>query len=171
MGLLSRRQADADAVSVAVGGSPSPDALPGRLRVGAVTSPSGADDNNDDAALTSGVLLSPLPPQLVQLVVHLPRRSWPTVDQELPALVDPVRPGRFGVTWAVVAVIAGATRTVTATQWQDPASSWDSGPGGAHDRAVVEWLRRTRREGSDFDDGLAMSMPGVAERLAKLGWS
>lgn len=171
MGLFTRRQADADAVTVAAGGRPSPEAIPARLRVGAVTSPSTAGD--EEAVLASGVLLCPAAAgsaQLVQVVVRLPRASWPKVDQELPAVIDPARPGSFGVTWAVVAVVAGVERTVTATEWQDPDRTWDPGPNGEHDRALAAWLSRTGYVPDDFAGAPALVASGVSERLAALGW-
>lgn len=170
MGLFARRQADEGTGAVATsGGRPSPDAtVAGRLRVAAVTAASG--DRGAEVALTSGLLLGDFPLQLVQLTVSLPHARWPGVDQDLPAIVDPAFAGRFAVTWAVVAVVAGVERTVTAAQWSEPGRPWDSGPDGAHDQMLAAWLVERGFGSEHFGGGRGPTAPALVARLAALGW-
>ncbi len=87
--------------------------------------------------------------------------------QELPAVVDPSTPGRFAVTWAVVAVVGGSERTITASQWNDPERAWDPGPDSTHERALARWLtERDHRPG----DLAGTQEPSLLARLAERGW-
>ncbi len=100
-----------------------------------------------------------------QLVVHLRRPSWPEPGQELPAVVDPAEPGRFAVTWAVVAVVGGSERTITATQWNDPDRAWDSSPNDTHERDLARWLTERNHRLGDLAGSLEPSLLGrLAER-------
>jgi hypothetical protein len=151
MGLFARRQEqDAVAATATSGGPPGSDAaLPARFQVVSV-----APGRSDDEASITGVVLSELPARVGQLVVHLSRPHWPDAAQELPAVVDPAAPGRFAVTWAVVAVVGGLERTIAATQWNDPDRAWDPGPDGVHERALARWLTEHAPVSGDLAGGL-----------------
>ncbi|MCU4182734.1 hypothetical protein K6U06_00035 [Acidiferrimicrobium sp. IK] len=164
MGLFARRQEqDAVPATVSAGGGPrgSDAALPARFQVVSV-----APGRSDGEASITGVVLSALPPRVGQLAVQLSRPNWPDAAQELPAVVDPAAPGRFAVSWAVVAVVGGSERTITATQWNDPDRAWDPGPDGAHDRALAGWLT----EHAHGPGGLVGTLePALLARLAAQG--
>lgn len=114
-----------------------------------------------------GVELSALSPRVGQLVVHLRRPSWPEAGQGLTAVVDPSTPGRFAVTWAVVAVVGGSERTITASQWNDPERAWDPGPDSTHERALARWLTERDHRPGDLAGTLE---PSLLARLAERGW-
>jgi hypothetical protein len=163
MGLFARRQEQDAVPSTPSGGRPGSDAtLSARFQVVSVT----AGGSDDEASMT-GLVLSALPPRVGQLVVHLRRSSWPEPGQELTAVVDPATPGRFAVTWAVVAVVGGSERTITASQWNDPERSWDPGPDGAHERALARWLTERDHRPGDLAGTLE---PSLLAHLAERGW-
>lgn len=163
MGLFARRQDQDAAPATPSGGPPGSDAtLPARFQVISV-----APGRSDDEASMTGVVFSALSPRVGQLVVHLRRPSWPEAGQELPAVVDPSTPGRFAVTWAVVAVVGGSERTITASQWNDPERAWDPGPDSTHERALARWLTERDHRPGDLAGTLE---PSLLARLAERGW-
>jgi hypothetical protein len=162
MGLFARRQEQDVVAATSSGGPPGSDAaLPARFQVVSV-----APARSDDEASITGVVLSALPPRVGQLMVHLSRPNWPEAAQELPAVVDPAAPGRFAVTWAVVAVVGGLERTIIATQWNDPDRAWDPGPDGTHERALIGWLTEHDSRPGDLVGSLE---PALVARLAERG--
>jgi hypothetical protein len=163
MGLFAHRQ-EQDAIPVTPsGGSPGPDAtLPARFAVVSV-----APGRSEDEVVMTGMVFCTLSPQVGQLVMHLSRPRWPQPGQDLAAVVDPAEPGRFAVTWAVVAVVAGSERTIAATQWNDPDRAWDPGPDDIHERSLARWLS----EHVDMPGDLAGSLePSLLAGLMKRGW-
>ena len=139
--------------------------VPARLRVGAVTPP--GRPLAGDAVLVSGILLGVFQVVLVQVTAALPRASWPTPGQELPAVADPADPMRFAVVWSSGAQADGTSAPADPAQWSHSGlMGWDSGPGGAHTRALAEWLASSGFVPGDFGPPLAQISPELPAVLS-----
>jgi hypothetical protein len=134
------------------------DQVPARLWVGAVTPP--GRPLAGDAVLVSGILLGVFQVVLVQVTAALPRASWPTPGQELPAVADPADPMHFAVVWSSGAQADGTSAPADPAQWNHSGlTGWDGGPGGAHTQAVAEWLAANGFVPGDFGPALGQISP------------
>lgn len=139
--------------------------VPARLRVGAVTPP--GRPLAGDAVLVSGILLGVFQVVLVQVTAALPRASWPTPGQELPAVADPADPMRFAVVWSSGAQADGTSAPADPAQWSHSGlMGWDSGPGGAHTQALADWLAASGFVPGDFGPALAQISPELPAVLS-----
>jgi hypothetical protein len=133
----------------------------GVMRVAVVSEPTPPALANE--VLVSGMLLGPFPVRIVQIRTVLPPVVIPRAGSELPVVVDPASdPPHFVVTWG--RLVPQGTDTAGAVPSYD--GPWDPGPGGAHVRALADWLAAQGFVAEDFGDGLdASSSPGMAALL------
>lgn len=83
-------------------GDPLADAVRGRVRVVAVSAPTGRR-RYQECTVELAVTASGAPPHAITQVVVLPRSAWPKVGDVLVAAVSPSRPDALEVDWSPLA--------------------------------------------------------------------
>jgi hypothetical protein len=130
--------------------------IPAVLRVGAVSAPS--TPGSPDEVLMSGMLLGPGGANLPQFIVVVPPGvEGPSQGMELHANVDSAN-----LDMVTLTLPTGVTPAPTQPS-QNP-GGWDPGPGGAHNRALADWLAGQGFLSSDFGPTL-VGRPGLADCL------
>jgi hypothetical protein len=144
---LFRRKTASAAPRVEVPGTNGsrPLGIAGQLLVGAVSAPGRPAEG--ETALVSGLLLGSFPVQLVQFTAVAQRSTWPSPGAELPVTADPANPLNFEVAWGETPDNGSPPPVVAA---QSALSGWDPGPGGAHARALADWLAAAGFTAGDF---------------------
>jgi hypothetical protein len=138
-----------------------PPGMTGQLLVGAVSEP--GRPAQSETALVSGLLLGPFPVQLVQFTAVAQRATWPSPGTELRVTADPASPLNFEVTWGEAPDDGSPAPLVPA---QSGLSGWDPGPGGAHARALADWLAAAGFTAGDFGGpALDRLAPGMTSLL------
>jgi hypothetical protein len=73
----------------------------------------------------------------------------------LPAVADPANPMRFAVVWSSGLQPNEVSAPTDPSQWNDAGViGWDGGPGGAHTRAIADWLAQNGFTPGDFGRAL-----------------
>lgn len=138
------------------GTSSTPSRIPAVLRVGAVSAPSTPSGPHE--LLMSGMLLGPGGANLPQFrVVVPPSVRGPSQGMELQANVDSANLDLVTLTLPPGVIPAP-------TQPSQNPGGWDPGPGGAHNRALADWLASQGFLSSDFGPTL-VGRPGLADCL------
>jgi hypothetical protein len=138
-----------------------PRGIAGQLLVGAVSEPGRPAEG--ETALVSGLLLGPLPVQLVQFTALAQRATWPSPGIELPVTADPANSLNFEVTWGETPDDGSSPPVVPV---RSGLSDWDPGPGGVHARALADWLAAAGFTAGDFGGPvLDRVAPGMAALL------
>jgi hypothetical protein len=161
MPLFRRRTASAPRVRLPGTNGSRPPGMAGQLLVGAVSEPGRPAEG--ETALVSGLLLGPFPVQLVQFTAVARRATWPSPGTELPVTADPANPLSFEVTWGETPDDGSPPPVVPV---RSGLSGWDPGPGGAHARALADWLAAAGFTAGDFGGPvLDKAAPGMTALL------